>query len=132
MTLVIDIGSMALDSYEDVKNLYGVGNADRYTSYQNPVGTYYQVPTGKKLVITGLCYCGSSIAARCSIGYGDDTKDNDAAAPTNFIDVSGEFTSYIAYKFEKIEILIEIPALKYPCMKILGDTVRCRILGVEV
>ena len=104
--------------------------AGNYMTFEYPVGTDFVVTAGKTFYITMISLSRGSVL----IGYGDDGVAAGAAAPTNWVQVSGELRCTPSIEgHASIPVLIAIPAGKYPCAKENdGGVALLSIYGIEV
>jgi len=132
MEIAINLGSIALDGIEGIKQLCARANTGNYDSFQFPVDTFYKVPAGKTLLITELCYYSNATSIILRIGYGDSSVSDSGSAPTNNKDVIEWLPCAEAYKPYKTNINIYIPELKYPYCRSNNGAIGVSIRGVEL
>lgn len=124
------VGSGATDNPSNIVTITAPtskGTAD-YETMEFPVGTDYQVPSGKTLYITKLIVSANAASADFAIGYGDTGVANGVTAPTNFVQI----TPNRMYPFKYVngsgssgvttehDVWIPIPQLKFPCARSNG------------
>lgn len=99
------------------------GSTAGYMTLENPVGTDYQVPAGQTYYITSLHISVTDTTAInvVRVGYGDNGVSEGASAPTNYVELTGSFSTGNKGTLE-LNVLIPIPAQKYPCMRIVTGT----------
>jgi len=131
MTIAFRIGSVAQDTTTGLKGLWAGQNAGSYMTFQSPVGTYYQVPTGKKFIITKIVYHGEGANVQIRIGYGDDTT-NSGSPPTNAVYLVQFLSGVTAFLEYSIDCYFEVPEGKYPFYKAESQNSVVHIFGVEV
>src|SRR3990167_4433219 len=112
------LGALGQDSVSGIKNLAGTVSGSNYMTLETPVGTDYQVPAGKTFYITKLDLTRlSGNGAQVKIGYGDSGVAHGTVSPTKYValtstyHIGGSATQTLAF-----EIIIPIPAQKYPCI----------------
>lgn len=131
MTLVIDIGCLAVDNFDGVKQIFCAAAANRYTTFQLPKTVYYQVP-GEKVFNIGIINLWSDTAGPVvKLGYGDNSVNESVAAPTNLVEVTDTFSCQEAGKEYTKNIYVLIPQNKYPCIKTANGNVKVFICGLE-
>ena len=113
--------------------------ADEYMTFESPVGTDYQVPSGRTLMITRVVFQSTLDGAAIVIGYGTNAVPAGASAPTSAISVVGRahatdpvspvVANAVADHFA-VDIYAEIPASMYPFFQSSG-VAQVQIFGVE-
>ena len=124
------VGSGATDNPSNIITISAptAKGTNDYETMEFPVGTDYQVPSGKTLYITKIIAGTNAGSADFAIGYGDTGVANGTTPPTNFVQI----TPNRMYPFKyvngsgssgvttDIDVWIPIPALKYPCVRSNG------------
>lgn len=131
---VFKIGGGGTDTPADVKCMAATPGSTQYMTFESPVGTDYQVPSGKIFYITKIIYSSSSSAALTAfqIGYGDTGVPAQAGAPTNAVNVTSMFATVTNSQQYTLDVFIPIPAQKYPYILTQGNGGPCTIFGIEV
>ena len=132
MTLAIRIGTIAIDTDVGIDTKSANASSGNYDSLEKPVGTKYQVPVGKVFKIGKVIFAGSSVNAKCTIGYADTPVDDDSTPPTNPVELLPLIPVDVAKKLINVEIFIKIPAEKYPYIRASGGVINSVELGWEV
>lgn len=132
MDLAVDIGSIAVDTFNGVKTLTSRASSGNYDSFQMPLNTFYQVPTGKIFHIGQLQFFSDNTNIVVRIGYADTSVDNSVSAPTNVVYLCDWLPINIAYEMEKLNRYYYIPSEKYPFIKSLTGDVGMDIRGIEI
>lgn len=99
-----------------------VGASD-YMTMEGPVGTPYQVPAGKTFFVTRLTFNYAGGPNWFHVGYGDTAVASGAPAPTNFVKVTQAYGGGGSSIDASIDVMIPIPANKFPCIKNQSGTV---------
>jgi len=131
------MGAVGQNSVTNVKWLTATGltnNANYYMTMERPVETDYRVTAGYTLYITKLFYQSSTNGDVIRIGYGDTPVAYGSSAPTNFVQLSDGFACESSAKTSEFDVMLAIPAEKYPCVKIggAGATQQFQCVGVEI
>lgn len=130
------LGALGQDDLTGVKCLSAIlaAAAPNYMTLEYPTGTDYQVPAGKTFYITKMDFHGNATDqhAIILIGYGDDGVADGAAAPTNFKALTANYYVNLASNTTPFDVIIPIPAEKYPCIKISVGTCAITVYGIEV
>ena len=119
------LGAVGQDSLVGVQTLVATPSASNYMTFESPVGTDYQVPAGYTFYVTQII---ADIVGEPIIGYGDDGVADAGNAPTNWKALTSRLGVGI------YNIVLKIPAEKYPCCLEGGTSVRTfvTITGVEI
>jgi len=125
------IGSLVQDTDAGIKGLWASQTGGNYCTFQSPVGTYYQVPTGKKFIITKIIYHGEGAGVCILIGYGDNAV-NGGSPPTNYVYLSKDIRGVTAWLEYTIDCYFEVPAGKYPFYKAESQNSVVHGFGVEI
>jgi hypothetical protein len=132
MGKVIKFGTIAIDDGFLVKTLSSNGEADKYSSFELPLDTYYQVPAGYKIECGLILYSAETAKGKICFGYGDTAIGESSAPPTNFIGLVEALPVEVADRLFEVEIFFYVPANKYPCAHFIGGAGNCRIICHEV
>jgi len=92
-----------------------ISSTNEYTVLLFPIGTNYQVPTGKKLIIFAVTIHCTVGAKGSGLGYGDNAVSNSSSAPTNFqaIITTHWENATVLQTFDEL-VYAEVPAEKFP------------------
>jgi hypothetical protein len=106
-------------------------------TFESPVGTDYQVPASNTFYITKLDVHGiGNNNTLAVIGYGDNGVADGTTAPTNAVEVTGQYYSSGTEDVAQLSVLIPIPAQKYPYVKAptgaASNGVSVTAYGIEV
>lgn len=130
------LGSVGQDSLDNVKTIHAAVNViNNYMTFEFPIGTDYQVTAGYTCYLSKVLFRSSTTGDAFVLGYGDTAVALGAAAPTNFVQVTEVFASANDTELFNFDIIVPIPAGKYPCMKSFAATpqmVRVQLYGVEI
>jgi hypothetical protein len=127
------LGTLVTDTITGLKNLTGYASLSfHYATFEYPQAIDYQVPAGKKFIITKLIFYSGDVAAVWKIGYGDDGVADGIVSPTNLVYILRELASTPANTLITVETYLEIPALKYPCMYTVSNGVWVNVMGIEL
>lgn len=127
------VGSLAQDEVTGIKVLAITTTvANRFSTFECPLSTDYQVPAGKIFYITKITFSANVAGSDVRIGYGDDGVYDDAGGPTNAVGVTLGYFAIIAKEKYETEVFIPIPAQKYPYMYAIGGGMTVNIQGVEI
>ena len=131
------LGSVAQDSLTGVEVLASAPDGGHYMTFETPVGTDYVVPASTTFYITKMDLKARTIAEGVSveIGYGDDGVASGAAAPTNYVAMTGSYTTKDADSTLQFNILVPIPTGKYPCARSTAgasNDAEVTVYGIEV
>jgi hypothetical protein len=121
----IKVGSLVQDSLDDIKLLtaYSYDLADVPFKFR---GSYYQVPTGKKFIMTLMMLSSAGTGTVSTmIGYADDISGTNTVWCTNSISIKTPDNSMVP-----ILVFIEIPTGKYPIARVQNFSVH--VIGIEV
>jgi len=131
MTVGYNLGAIALDDLSVIKHLSALASAGNYSTLEIPVDTEYQVPAGNKFVV-GKIQAKSLVAdVSFRIGYGDTIVNDSGTPPTNFIELTQPYPIVLVNGIEEINLIIEIPVGKYPCIRAVGGTALLEVEGYE-
>ncbi|MEE9572506.1 MAG: hypothetical protein V3W20_05635, partial [Candidatus Neomarinimicrobiota bacterium] len=120
MGKIRDFGSI-IDDTEAPGKMPGImTTSGDYSSLELPVGTKYQVPEGCRFEIGKVMHFGSTVNAKISFGYGDDTVTDSATPPTNFVRLVESFPVDNAGIIYVNDIFMYVPELKYPAIQCVG------------
>lgn len=126
------LGSVGQDSVANTKCLsVSIATTAHYMTFESPMGTDYQVTAGHTLYITKVFVQGTAAGYGPSFGYGDNGVADGVAAPTNWVQLTRIFAIQDSAKTWDWDVIIAIPAGKYPCALSLG-VFSCTVFGVEV
>lgn len=128
----VRIGSLATDDLTGMQTCECLASVNNFNTFNSPRGVFYQVPVGKKFIISNVLYQGNAANLTFIIGYGDNTKDNDAAAPTNWKQQTGVITGLLAGEQYSEALYIEVPAEKYPAIQSKSAAIFATFFGKEV
>lgn len=131
MSVTIKIGLLAKDTYD---NLYMVGaNAldTKFSSFNYPQGSPFQVEFGKILRCGLVIYASDSTGTYFAIGYGDDNVQDSATPPTNYVALTEWLPIESANKNIKSDIWLKIPSGKYPCIQSFGGNSIVHLFGFQ-
>ena len=104
-----------------------------YDSLDAPLGTTYQVTTGRTLELSSMALTAStSTDIVVTFGYGDVHVESTSTAPTGAVTLA-IFTIPAAAGLERLPLNGEIPSAKYPWVQIAGAAWPSQVLvdGVE-
>ncbi len=132
MTIAIDLGSLALDSMVGVLMKYCVCGASNYSVLKSPGGVSYQVPAGKKFVITKIQTTSGTAGTALKMVYGDNAIVDAVTVPTNKVDLSERWYLQTAVQNYEIDTYLEIPAEKYAHVNGISASQFANIYGYEV
>ena len=113
----------------------------RYMTMEEPVGTDYQVPSGKELYILKIFYANSTANVYLNWGYGDTAVAEGISAPTNATLVLGSavatgssFLATAATTTYEFKVYAKIPASKYPffAKTNVASIAFSNVIGLEV
>lgn len=129
-------GSYGSDLPEGIRSLSAeTSAANRFDTLQSPEGTNYQVPAGKTFFISRIIWTGTALGNAVVIGFGDNAVSDSVTAPTNAQNLTpstiGVFRVTVANQVQSENLLIAIPAGKFPFIKSIGGAVAVQIEGVE-
>ena len=127
-----NIGSLRQDAIDGLKKFQAYTDNLKYDTFEFPEDTDYVVPGGKTLYIVKLTYTGDAANGRIRVGYGDDAKDNDVAAPTNAKFVSLWYGAPVAEQKYTENCFIPVPAGKYPFIQGQTATLCTNIQAIEI
>jgi len=125
------LGSLAQDITTGLKALWAAQDPGYYMTFQSPVGTYYQVPAGKKFIITRIMFHGQATNTQIRIGYGDNAVSG-GTAPTNAVYLVKDLAGPTAFFEYTIDCFFVVPENKYPFHKAESNTSYVNIFGVEI
>jgi len=125
-----------------------ITGTNTFMTFESPVGTDYDVPASKKLIIYKVIYQGAVLVTYLTLGYGDDGKADGTVEAANFVRIIGSGNSGSPLvnggsggptggtadaKFSE-EILVEVPAGKFPAANKnnTNGIFSATIFGVEV
>lgn len=131
MGKVITLGSIAIDTFEGVKTIHSDSAKDTYSSFESPLGTYYQIPAGKIFHVGGALYSGDAVKTTICLGYGDDTVNDSVTPPTNNIELIHQIPVEVADRFYDVKFYIYVPAGKYPYIHCTDGAGSMLLLGVN-
>ena len=131
MTDAYRVGSLARDAETDLKMMSAAASAANYDCFETDADVNYQVPADHEFIVTHIILASATGAFRVDFYSGDDAKDNDAAAPTNAVRRTGTFYFAAANVLYPVDVLIRIPAGKYPHLHTLGNDATVNLLGYE-
>jgi len=133
------LGSLGQDSVVGTKIMtayLAANGANQYMTFEYPVGTDYVVTAGYTFYITKIDISGNALppnACQALIGYGDDGVADGGDAPTNFVRLTGAYEKQAAISTLSIDVLIPIPAGKYPCINCIPASVTMvTAYGIEI
>lgn len=131
----IKIGLWARDTYEGLKMFANNVSNNCYDTFEIPLGTNYQVPSGKILRCSFIRY-EQALAlfqtySYLFIGYGDDAVDNSGSPPINPVILTPNINSGNAFEECKKDIWIEIPSQKYPFIFASQGALNISVFGYE-
>jgi hypothetical protein len=114
------IGSGGTNAPDEVVTGFAAATtAEHYMTFEKPIGTDIQVTAGKTLYITKLRAI-QSTGMNFNIGYGDTGVASGVTPPTNYVAL---ITNLEAVGVDdEFELIIPIPAGKYPCIYTLPAT----------
>ena len=128
---ILSFGTIASDSFEGAKEIFGQASAGNYDSLQLPLGVPYEVPAGKKFIIGKVDFSGSLAGTRIYVGYGDNSVSDSGSPPGNYKEMSNLFPCTVAQTHYPDFKYIEIPVGKYPCIRSVGGVGTSHALGIE-
>ena len=124
------VGAGGTDTPSDVKTGFAFPTGvDQYMTFEFPIGTDVQVTAGKTLYITHI-RINQSVGANFDIGYGDTGVANGASAPTNYVEIVTSFEAVTVQ--DDFDVIIPIPAGKYPCVRTTAGDAGVYFEGIEV
>ena len=131
------LGALGQDSVAGIKSAVAFvnGATPHYMTFESPVGTDYQVTAGKTFYITKMDMRGRGASDNLNlvIGYGDNGVASGTSAPTNWVELTGVYyVSSSIFVTTEYDVIVVIPAQKYPCAKNLVGTADVTIYGIEV
>lgn len=109
-----------------------ITTVNHYMTFEQPVGTDFQVPAGNTLYITKIQWINASASGGFYIYYGDDGVASGAPAPTNPVQLTWDYRDATANVLYDINVLIPIPAGKYPCAKAVAGVLTIQIFGMLI
>lgn len=131
MTEAYRLGSLARDNNADLYQMMANVDANKHTTFQITLGNMYVVPGSHQLVITRLIFQSAGGSGEVRIGYGDNSKDDDAVEPTNAVYVIRDYFSPTADTIYEFSVIAKIPAGKYPFVKAVAQNCLVQIQGYE-
>lgn len=128
------LGALAQDSVANIKCIVASPSAtSNYMTFETPVGTDYQVTAGKTFYVTKVIWQPGTAGDNFILGYGDDGVANGAAAPTNWIQMTGILKPQLqSANVGEYDIIVPILASKFPCAKSIAGSQSITIFGIEV
>lgn len=103
-----------------------------YDCLESPQGTNYQVTAGKTLKIIYMKMLGAGASTNIKFLYGDDAVDDGAGAPTNPVDLTPTLTLLVGNTWYDFNLLLSVPATKYPHITATGDSGKVIGIGIEI
>jgi len=130
---VFKLGSSVTDTPADIlRGSIGISVVNNYQTPLDSDGNDLQVSAGKTFHITRLWWNSVTATAQFAIGYGDDASVG-GAAPTNPVVSADNFIHNVANEIKVLDILIKIPATKFPVIQSLtAGALVVQIEGIEV
>lgn len=125
-------GQITSDTVADGKHLSLSGATTKYNTFEEVIGTDYQVTTGKTLYLSLAIPIASTADTGFYLGYGDDAVNNSATPPTNAVQLMDLISVHNAYTPYEVPIFATIPADKYPYGYCAGGTLQVHVLGIEI
>lgn len=125
------LGAVGQDSVTNTKVMCAYSTDDvRYMTLESPVGTDYVVTAGYTLYMTFVIPNPSTAGHGIVVGYGNDGVADGTSAPTGWVQLTERL--YGSNTGVGWQVLIPIPAGKYPCIKAVGGACRATIFGLEI
>lgn len=112
------VGSGRTDTIADVvSGSADLENADYYVSFQSPIGTAFQVASGKTLYITKLTWQGGNPNTGFVLGYGSSGIPEQAAPPAGDVVISPFFGGPVTRLQYSQDVFYTVPQNMYPYMQ---------------
>lgn len=122
-----------------VANLVSDAANPRFMTFEDPVGTDYQVATGKVFYLTRIFLNSQTAGIQHTVGYGDDAVAEGTTAPTTPVyQIGNNTTSTLqattANITQEFKCYASMPAGKYPFVRkyISGNGHSIQAYGIEV
>jgi len=133
MTQAFRVGSLAQDGTTGlVKCFATAAGTSNYMSFETVLNSDYQITAGKTFILTRI-YSNSSVAASAFyIGYADNGVPTGVGAPTNPIIVSQTIRMAAAAVTYPLNVLIQMPAGKFPFVFSVANDIGITFEGVEI
>jgi len=126
------LGSLAQDTRAGLKTIFKLGLKDKYNTLEQPQDTDYQVPPAKTFYITGIKCTGDAANTVVQLLYGDDAVSDSAVEPTNPVYISPPCKCCTADVCYSHDVFFEVPAGKYPAIKITIGNAIVSLQGLEI
>ena len=132
MGQIILVGDYSQDTIEGIRNISAKASNNDFTTFQFPIGTYYQVPSTAQFYICELSVSVSVSVTKITLGYGDDIVLDSVTPPTNPVLLVYEISVSQSDQFIKNSFFIPVPYNKYLYIGSSGGTATVFIEGVEL
>ena len=136
----LGIGETSINplSTSGAQGFHAAGDNGSYYTFRSSDQTQYQVPVGKKLIVTGGWFYANTTSMNFTIGYADTATNN--GVPTNIVGItpgsSGSFSDQVITNSSTgpntAPMYFEVPAGKYPFVEANGGQWRAVISAFEV
>ena len=132
MSDLIRLGSLATDELAGLMTLGAYAASGNYSSFEQPVGTAYQVAGGKQFIVTKIGTTGKNEAVEINIGYGDNAVSDSAVEPTNPVYLLPAIPNAVANQIYESGVVLYVPEGKYIFMQPTGGEGTVIMQGKEI
>ena len=126
------LGSLAQDTRTGLKTIFKLGLLGKYNTLEAPQDTDYQVPTGAVFNITRIACIGDAANTVVQILYGDTAVSDSAVEPTNPVYITPPYRCCVADICYPRDVFFEVPALKYPAIKVTIGNAIVEVQGLQI